>query len=117
MPGGSAPSAGDSAVGERQRFGAPARSAGFIDDVREALEISGLIRGSLTLELTETAFTRDPEVMARPGELRNQGVELAIDDFGTGYSSLSYLQEFPVDELKIPKAFIDQGGADAEDLA
>ena len=89
---------------------------GFIDDVREALESSGLARGSLTLELTETAFTRDPDVMARVlDELNKLDVELAIDDFGTGFSSLQHLQHFPIDMLKIPKPFIDQVGGDGDD--
>jgi EAL domain-containing protein (putative c-di-GMP-specific phosphodiesterase class I) len=47
--------------------------------------------------------------------LRDLGVALSIDDFGTGYSSLSRLAQFPIQLLKIPKAFVDPLGGDDAD--
>jgi diguanylate cyclase (GGDEF)-like protein len=90
----------------------------LIEEVRHALERSGLAPERLCLEITETALMRNPEVASVTlARLDALGVELAIDDFGTGYSSLAYLKRFPVDVLKIDRAFVTGLPADAEDTA
>ena len=84
---------------------------GMVDDVRAALEESGMDARDLVLEITESVLMQEDELLVdRLRALKELGVRLAIDDFGTGYSSLGYLQRFPIDILKIDKAFIDDVG-------
>ena len=81
--------------------------ATFIDEVAAALNETGLPPHDLLLEVTESVIVRDARAtLQRLNMLKALGIRLAIDDFGTGYSSLSFLQQFPVDVLKIDKAFI-----------
>jgi diguanylate cyclase (GGDEF)-like protein len=76
------------------------------DDIRDALEASGLSPKSLIIEITETALMHNVEATAeRLRRIKALGVRVAVDDFGTGYSSLAYLRQFPVDCLKIDQAF------------
>jgi diguanylate cyclase (GGDEF)-like protein len=89
----------------------------LIDDVRSALEESGMEPSALTVEITETALMKDPEATARRlNAIKELGVRVAVDDFGTGYSSLAYLRQFPVDTLKIDRAFV-QGIASSKESA
>ncbi|MGH8076574.1 MAG: putative bifunctional diguanylate cyclase/phosphodiesterase [Lysobacter sp.] len=80
----------------------------LLENVRDALDASGLEPSRLCIEITETTLMARAE-MSLPilAELRALGVRVAIDDFGSGYSSLSYLRRFPVDTLKVDKALID----------
>ena len=80
---------------------------GLVQDVREALEGSGLGPNRLELEITETSMLEDTEATLKAlNELHALGVRIAIDDFGTGYSSLSYLRRFPFDKIKVDQSLI-----------
>lgn len=75
--------------------------------VGKVLDASEIDPGRLELEITENiAMHNEEAVLATLHAFKARGLSLAIDDFGTGYSSLSYLQQFPVDRLKIDRAFI-----------
>ncbi len=75
--------------------------------IADALDRSGLDPELLVLELTESMLMDESdELIEILQHIKALGVRLAIDDFGTGYSSLSYLHRFPVDILKVDKAFV-----------
>ncbi len=86
--------------------------------VNKALKDSKLNPEYLELEITESAVMHDPEeVINSLHQLSEFGMSLAIDDFGTGYSSLAYLKRFPVNTLKIDRAFITDISSDNDDVA
>ena len=88
---------------------------GLAQDVQRVLRDIGLPGDSLRLEITETVIMENHDsIMAVLVELKELGVGLHMDDFGTGYSSLSYLHRFPLDVLKIDRAFMSNLEADVE---
>jgi diguanylate cyclase (GGDEF)-like protein/PAS domain S-box-containing protein len=95
-----------------------ALGSGFVELVADSLRDSAIDPASLVLEVTESVVMDNAEVtLMLLNELKTLGVRLAIDDFGTGYSSLIYLKRFPVDQLKVDRAFVSGLGDDPDDSA
>jgi diguanylate cyclase (GGDEF)-like protein len=81
-----------------RQFNDPAPLLATLNEINEG----GFALDRLRLELTESAFMRNPD-MARGvlSELRDLGISVALDDFGTGYSALGALRQYTVDTIKI----------------
>ena len=94
------------------------RDPQLVGMVRSVLESAKVDPALITLELTEsTVMQNAEEAIATLKVLKELGVKLALDDFGTGYSSLAYLKRFPIDVLKIDRAFVRDLQTDREDRA
>lgn len=87
----------------------------LVNVVKQALDKYAIPPECLHLEVTEGIIMHDRETsIATLNELKNLGVNLDVDDFGTGYSSLSCLCDFPIDVLKLDRAFINKSDRDRE---
>jgi diguanylate cyclase (GGDEF)-like protein/PAS domain S-box-containing protein len=85
----------------------------IVERIAEILGRTELHPSSLKLEITESVLMEQTDSVSKLDRLKAMGVKLALDDFGTGYSSLAHLSAFPIDTIKIDRAFIsrlDQGG-------
>ncbi|HEX5332557.1 MAG TPA: EAL domain-containing protein [Cellulomonas sp.] len=80
---------------------------GLVDHVRACLREHDLSPETLTLEITEGVIMRRPELARHiMDDMHRTGLRLHIDDFGAGHSSLQTLHRYPVEALKIDRAFI-----------
>lgn len=81
--------------------------ARFVPRLLAALEALHLPRGSLQIEITESAAIGHVEqVRPQLERLRQAGVLCALDDFGTGQSSLTMLRQLPIHAMKLDRSMI-----------
>lgn len=79
----------------------------FVNQVEQALKSSGLAPQRLHLEVTESIFADDIELLTQQiSALKARKIKIAIDDFGTGFSSLNLLQTLEFDLIKIDRSFV-----------
>jgi diguanylate cyclase (GGDEF)-like protein/PAS domain S-box-containing protein len=90
----------------------------FLEQFLSILAQYGLNAADVGIELTEHVliFAKD-SIVAELKQAKQNGTHISIDDFGTGYSSLSYLKQFPIQTLKIDRAFIKDIPQDVKDAA
>jgi len=78
-----------------------------LETVADILRKTGVAAESLELEVTERLLLdRSERTLSIFWALRDLGLRFAIDDFGTGHSAMRYLTDFPLDTLKIDRAFV-----------
>lgn len=91
-------------------------SESFVAAAEHILQEMRVPHERLIFEVTESAAMLDPEAAARNLErFRVLGVLISIDDYGTGQSTLSYLQQLPLSELKIDRAFVQNSHKNRSD--
>ncbi|MGJ7462311.1 sensor domain-containing phosphodiesterase [Halomonas sp. MA07-2] len=91
---------------------------GFLEEVQNALDLSGLPPELLELEVTESVLLDGAEPVIELMEtLKTMGVRVALDDFGTGFSSLSYLRDLPTHKLKLDRSFVQKAPHDRHTAA
>lgn len=90
----------------------------IVDTIFALTERHGVPPSALEVEITEGTLIKSvANTSSVIQSLREMGVSIALDDFGTGYSSLAYLRRFPIDKIKIDKAFVRNLPDDRGDLA
>ncbi len=89
----------------------------FLNNIDRIIAETKVDPKCLKFEITESMLIENTtKVVAVLNKIKNRKIQLSIDDFGTGYSSLSYLPQFPVDILKIDRAFINAMNVEQQNL-
>ncbi|MFI3175145.1 MAG: bifunctional diguanylate cyclase/phosphodiesterase [Bacillota bacterium] len=89
------------------------RNENFANQMMDLINEFGIPIELLELEITESVFVEDREVLKFfVDNINHIRVKVSIDDFGSAYSSLQILKDVNMDILKIDKGFLDNIGVD-----
>ncbi len=78
---------------------------------RDLIKRYDLSPDQLHIEITETAYVENPELLISTTQrFREYGFQVEMDDFGSGYSSLNMLKEVQVDRIKLDLHFLTETG-------
>lgn len=89
----------------------------LVDRLDHLISEYDLLPQQIGLEITESVAMKAIDSNLKLLEaFRARGHKISVDDFGTGYSSLAYLKRFPLDTLKIDRAFIQELARETDDF-
>lgn len=79
----------------------------MVQEITDLVDASGYPRSMLKIEITESAFIENQELLKREvARFRSSGFEVWMDDFGSEYSTLNLLEELDFDLIKIDMKFM-----------
>lgn len=79
----------------------------MVHEITSRVEASGFPRSVIRIEITESAFVTDQELLKREiARFRENGFKVWLDDFGSEYSTLNLLEEIDFDLIKIDMQFM-----------
>lgn len=84
-------------------------SPNLVENIVNLLAKYEVDANKLEIEIVESILMQDSEhTLSALAALKELGIHIAVDDFGTGYSAMAYLNKFPIDVLKIDRAFVSE---------
>ncbi len=79
----------------------------IVEEVRTRVDISGIPRSKINIEITESVIGSDFDFMMKQIiRFKELGFAVWMDDFGSGYSSLNVLRDIPFDLIKFDMSFM-----------